>query len=47
MKSSEELGKQVVSLIKQQFHCPEEYRRPLYRVCAEEYGIDSYPQNRF
>ncbi len=47
MKSSEELGKQVVSLIKQQFHCPEEYRRPLYRVCTEEYGIDSYPLDRF
>ena len=43
MKNSEELGKMVVSLIKQQFHWPEEYRRPLYRVCRDKYGIDSCP----
>jgi len=43
MKSSEELGKQVVSLIKQQFRWPEEYRKPIYRICRETYGIDSYP----
>lgn len=43
MKSSEELGKQVVSLIKQQLRWPEEYRKPLYRVCRDKYGIDSYP----
>ena len=49
MKSSEELGKQVASLIKQQFHWPEEYRKPLYRICRDVYGIErtygftSYP----
>ena len=43
MKSSEELGKQIVAMIKQQFHWPEEYRRPMYRVCGETYGIPSYP----
>jgi len=43
MKSAEELGKQVAALIKQQFRWPEEYRRPIYRVCREIYGIDSYP----
>lgn len=47
MKSSEELGKQVVSLIKQQFRYPEEYGKPLYRICKENYGIDSYPLKRF
>lgn len=47
MKSSEELGKQIVSLIKQQFHWPEEYRKPLYRVCQDSYGIDGYPLKRF
>jgi len=43
MKSSEELGKQIVFLIRKQFRWPEEYKRPLYRVCRETYGIDSYP----
>jgi multimeric flavodoxin WrbA len=43
MKSSEELGKQMVSLIKRQMHWPEEYRRPIYRICKETYGIDNYP----
>jgi hypothetical protein len=43
MKSAEELGKQVASLIKQKFCWPEEFRRPLYRVCGEIYGINSYP----
>ncbi|MFC1995379.1 flavodoxin family protein [Chloroflexota bacterium] len=43
MKSSEELGKQVVALIKQQFCWPEEYRKPLYRVCEDHYGISSSP----
>ncbi len=47
MKSSEELGKQVVSLIEQQFHWPEEYRMPLYHVCKDRYGIGSYPLGRF
>ncbi len=46
MKSSEELGKQVVSLIKQQLRWPEEYRRPIYRICSETDGIDSYPLRR-
>lgn len=43
MKSSEELGKQVVSLIKGQVRWPEEYRRHIYRICKETYGIDNYP----
>ena len=43
MKSAEELGKQVVSLIKQQFRWPEEYRKSLYRVCEDHYGISAYP----
>ncbi|MFC2047675.1 flavodoxin family protein, partial [Chloroflexota bacterium] len=43
MKASEELGKQVVSLIKQQGHWAEEYRKPLYRICKDEYNIDSCP----
>jgi len=47
MKSAEELGKQVISLISQQFRWPEEYRRPLHRICQESYGIDSYPLKRF
>ena len=43
MKSSEELGKQVVSLIKQGFHWPEAYRKPMHNVIEDEYGILSYP----
>jgi len=43
LKNSEELGKQVASLIKQNLHWPEEYRKPLYRICKETYGVDSYP----
>lgn len=39
MKLAEELGKQVVSLIKQRFHWPEEYRMPLYRICRETYNL--------
>ena len=46
MKSSEELGKQIVSLIRQQFRWPEEYRKPLYRVCKDEYHIDTCPTKR-
>ena len=47
MKGAEELGKQVVSLVKQQFRYPEEYKMPLYRICKDRYGIDSYPLRRF
>ena len=47
MKGSEELGRQVVSLVKQQFHWPEEYRMPLFRFCKERYGIETYPLRRF
>ena len=46
MKSSEELGKQVASLIKLQFHWPEEYRRPLYRILSEDYGISLIERDR-
>ena len=43
MKSSEELGKEIASLIKQQFRWPEEYRRPIHIICRDVYGIDRYP----
>ena len=43
MKSSEELGKQVVSLIKQQFRWPEEFIRPLYRLVPDNHGISANP----
>lgn len=43
IKSSEELGKQLVSLIKQQLHWPEEYRKPMRFITEEKYGIISYP----
>lgn len=43
MKSAEELGKQVASLIMQQLRFPEEYRMPLYRICRERYGVDYFP----
>ncbi|MFC1995636.1 flavodoxin family protein [Chloroflexota bacterium] len=43
MKASEELGKQVVSLIQQQFRWPEEYRKPLYHVCEDHYRVRAYP----
>jgi multimeric flavodoxin WrbA len=43
MKSAEELGKEVVSMIKQNYRYPDEYRRPIYRICRETHGIDSYP----
>ena len=47
MKGSEEMGRQVVSLVKQQFRWPEEYRMPLFRFCKERYGIETYPLKRF
>jgi len=40
MKGSFELGKEIALLIKQGFRWPEEYRRPVYRLCREVYGID-------
>ena len=43
MKSSEELGKQVVAMIQQQLRYPEEYKRPIYRICRETYGISDCP----
>lgn len=43
MKAAEELGKKVVSLIKMKYRWPEEYRRPIYRVCREVYGIPPHP----
>jgi len=46
MKSSEELGKLVASVIKQKCHWPEEYRRPLYRVLSEDYGISLIERDR-
>jgi multimeric flavodoxin WrbA len=46
LKASEELGKEVVSLIKQNLQWPEEYRRPVYRVCREIYGVEVNPLKR-
>ncbi len=43
MRSSEELGKQIVSLIKQGYHWPEAYRKPMHNVIGAQYGILSYP----
>lgn len=43
MKSAEELGKQIVTLIKQQLRWPQEYKKPLYRFIKDKYGIESYP----
>ncbi len=43
MKSSEILGMQIASLVKQQFQWPEEYSKPLYRLCKDMHGIDAYP----
>jgi multimeric flavodoxin WrbA len=43
MKSSEELGRQVVSLIKQKLSWPKEFVSPLYRLCQDKYGIRSCP----
>jgi len=43
MKISEELGKAVASLIKQQIQWPEEYSKGLHRVCMDTYGISSCP----
>ena len=43
MKSSEELGKQIVTLVRQQLRWPEEYKKPLYRSIKDKYGIESYP----
>ena len=42
MRSSEELGKQVASLVKQQLRYPEEYRRPIYRIVRDTYGVTDY-----
>jgi multimeric flavodoxin WrbA len=39
MKSSEELGKMVASVVKQKYNWPEEYSKPLYRVLRDNYGI--------
>ena len=43
MKSAEELGKQIVTLVKQQLRWPEEYKKSLYRSVKDKYGIESYP----
>ncbi|MBI4285138.1 MAG: flavodoxin family protein [Chloroflexi bacterium] len=43
MRSSEELGRQVVALIKQQFRWPEEYIKPIYKVVKDKYGVEGCP----
>ncbi len=47
MRASEELGEQIVALIKQGFQWPDEYRKPLHRVCKDKYNIDYCPTKRF
>lgn len=47
MKSAEELGKQVASLVKQRLSWPEEYTTALFDVCKSKYGVESYPLRRF
>jgi len=46
MKSAGELGKQMVSLVKQQWRWPEEYKKSMYRIVADKYGIASNPLRR-
>ena len=44
LKSAEELGKEVVSLIEQNFRWPEEYRRPVHHIYRDKYGGCNYPR---
>lgn len=46
MKASELLGKEVVSVIKQGFRWPEEFKKPIYRIVQDDYKIPSYPPDR-
>ncbi|MBI4295156.1 MAG: flavodoxin family protein [Chloroflexi bacterium] len=46
MRSSSELGKQVVALVKQQLGHPREYIKPLYRICRDTYGLSDYALSR-
>jgi multimeric flavodoxin WrbA len=43
MKSAEELGKQITSLIKQQLSWPQEFSKAMYRYVNDKFGIESYP----
>ena len=43
MKASEEMGKQVVALIKKRYEYPEEYRPYIYGVVQNKYGLETTP----
>ena len=45
MKSAYEMGRQIVSLIKQQLRFPEEFDIPLYRFVKRKYKTPNYPSN--
>jgi multimeric flavodoxin WrbA len=45
MKSAYEMGRQIVSLIKQQPRFPEEFDIPLYRFVKRKYKTPRYPSN--
>ncbi len=45
MKSANEMGRQIVSLIKQQLRFPEEFDIPLYRFVKRKYKTPNYPSN--
>ena len=44
MESAEELGKEIVSLIKQDFRWPEEYRRPVHHIMRNKYAGYNLPR---
>jgi len=44
MESAEELGKEIVSLIKQNFRWPEEYRRPVHHILRDKYAGYNLPR---
>lgn len=43
MKSAYEMGRQIVSLIKQRFRFPEEYSVPMYEFVKRKYNTPLYP----
>ncbi|MFC1995238.1 flavodoxin family protein [Chloroflexota bacterium] len=43
LKSSYELGREVVALINQKLKWPNEFKRTIYAICRDDYGIDNYP----
>jgi len=45
MKSAYEMGRQIVSLIKQQLRFPEEFNIPMYKFVKKKYKTPRYPSN--